>query len=251
MPREDVQACLERILASPDFAASDRNRRFLAHVVNSELDGRDEDISSYNIAVRIFGRSPDFDPTRDPIVRIEAGKLRRDLEMYYLKSGRAERVVISLPRGGYWPHFALRDVSASPDGESSDALDPRGITVHVLHSEQSRLANEYPDFRARVVDALARLPDLAVFTSQGAAQEGVLLDSDTARDLARKNGTKFVLSGCARDGFDQIVLTARLHDGDNGRQIWSEDIQGDGQGLMEALVSRLTEVHRSFCGNRR
>jgi hypothetical protein len=96
---QDVLAQLERVLASPDFVASERNRRFLRHVVEGTLRG--ETARGYEIGTLVFGRPETFNATADPIVRIEAGKLRRDLETYYLKSGRHDPIRILLPKGAY------------------------------------------------------------------------------------------------------------------------------------------------------
>lgn len=104
----DARAELGRVLASTDFPASERNRRFLAYVVEMELEGRVEDINAKAVATRVFGRRAGFDPNKDPIVRIEAGKLRRDLETYYLKSGVRNPLRLTLPRGGYRPAFAYQ-----------------------------------------------------------------------------------------------------------------------------------------------
>ena len=101
----DVAAELQRVLNSPDFPASPRNRKFLAYVVEKELAGAPEEITSTLVATRVFGRGEGFDPNKDPIVRIEAGKLRRDLETYYLKSGRRNPWRIGLPKGDYRPSF--------------------------------------------------------------------------------------------------------------------------------------------------
>jgi hypothetical protein len=102
----DPRAELERVLASRDFPATPRNREFLRFVVEKELSGHDGRIEAYEIGTTVFGRPESFDPITDPIVRIEAGKLRRDLETYYLKEGRGNPVRIELPKGGYRPVFA-------------------------------------------------------------------------------------------------------------------------------------------------
>jgi len=101
----DARAELQRVLASGDFPATERNRRFLTYAVEKELAGQPEEITALQVGTRVFGRSENFDPNKDPIVRIEAGKLRRDLETYYLKEGRNNPLRISLPRGGYRPRF--------------------------------------------------------------------------------------------------------------------------------------------------
>jgi len=99
---------LRRIMASPDFPATPRNRRFLAYIVEKEIAGLSDEISARFIGKTVFDRGSTFDPNRDPIVRIEAGKMRRDLEVYYLKSGRRDPLLISIPKGRYRPVFAYR-----------------------------------------------------------------------------------------------------------------------------------------------
>jgi adenylate cyclase len=102
---EAIIAELERILASEDFDASDRNRRFLRHVVEETLGGRADRIKAYSIATSVFGRDQSFDPQNDPIIRIEAGRLRRSLEHYYLTAGQQDAVLIAVPKGSYVPVF--------------------------------------------------------------------------------------------------------------------------------------------------
>ena len=101
----DPRAELRRVLDSPDFPATPRNRRFLEFVAEKALGGHEGRIEAYEVGTKVFGRRQDFNPLTDPIVRIEAGKLRRDLETYYLKSGRGNPLRIELPRGGYRPAF--------------------------------------------------------------------------------------------------------------------------------------------------
>ena len=100
-----VQAELARILASPDFDAPERNRRFLRYVVEEALAGRADRIKAYGIAVAVFDRDDTFDPQSDPIVRIEASRLRRSLERYYLLSGQSDPLRIEIPKGAYLPAF--------------------------------------------------------------------------------------------------------------------------------------------------
>jgi hypothetical protein len=241
---DDIRAALQRLVASPDFPATERNRRFLVYVAEKALSGSHEDVTGYKVATEVFGRPAHFNPTTDPIVRIEAAKLRRDLETYYLKSGAAEPVKISLPRGGYIPLFE-RGRAEVPAGRPI-VLDPRGITIDVLHGSQCRLAQIQPSLRARVADRLARQTGLAVFAGPARNGDGGLLDSDTARELGRRNGTQFILSGEAHGEGETLLLTARLHDGATGRLLWSEDFAGTPNELEEALTQRVVERQRAW-----
>lgn len=46
-----------------------------------------------------------IDSKADPIVRVEAGRLRDRLNSYYEAEGEADPVLISLPKGGYVPEL--------------------------------------------------------------------------------------------------------------------------------------------------
>ena len=102
---EAVRQELERVLASPDFVASDRLKEFLRFVVEEALAGRGDRLHAYPIALEVLGRDASFDPQTDPVVRMEAGRLRRRLERYYFGAGQSDPVRIDIPKGGYAPTF--------------------------------------------------------------------------------------------------------------------------------------------------
>lgn len=119
LPSDKVREQLRRIIESPDFDASERNRRFLEHIVAEALAGRAERIKAYSIATSVFGRDDSFDPQMDPIVRIEASRLRRSLERYYLTCGSEDPIRITIPKGAYVPEFAAQETA-----EAAAAADP-------------------------------------------------------------------------------------------------------------------------------
>src|ERR1700730_4238396 len=99
-PRADeVRAALDRIVASPHFRASPQLASFLRFVVEAAVTGGSDRIKGYTIAVEALGRNADFDPQADPIVRVEAGRLRRALDRYYANGGTDDPIAIELPRG--------------------------------------------------------------------------------------------------------------------------------------------------------
>ncbi len=119
---EEVREHLQKVLACGDFNTSDRNRRFLSYVVEETLAGRGSRLKAYNIALAALDRGEDFDPLTDPIVRIEASRLRRSLEHYYLTAGKADRIRIDIPKGSYIAVFTRADPEATP---SPDEQTPR------------------------------------------------------------------------------------------------------------------------------
>lgn len=101
-----IRVQLDLILASPEFIAPERGRRFLQYIVEETLEGRSEQLKAYTIAQAVFGRDASFDAQNDPVVRIEAGRIRRALERYYLVCGSSDPIRITVPKGGYAPHFS-------------------------------------------------------------------------------------------------------------------------------------------------
>ncbi|HEY3518248.1 MAG TPA: hypothetical protein VGL98_14460, partial [Gammaproteobacteria bacterium] len=97
----EVTAALERILRSRCFAHATRASDFLRFVVEKTLAGEGAELKGYTIAIHVFGRPADFDAKSDPLVRVEALRLRQRLTEYYAGEGSAERVKLDLPRGGY------------------------------------------------------------------------------------------------------------------------------------------------------
>ena len=100
-----VRHHLASLLASPHFDAGSRSRAFLRYVVDEALAGRGSALNQAAIAISVFGRDAQFDPVLDPIVRVQAGRLRRSLERYYLLSGESQTLRIELPKGSYAPRF--------------------------------------------------------------------------------------------------------------------------------------------------
>jgi hypothetical protein len=104
-----VLATLDRLLNHEQLKLSDRNKRFLRFVVSEVLEGRGERIKAYTIGVDVFGRGADFDPSNDPIVRIEATRIRSALSTYYEKFGKDEPIKFLMPPGSYIPILHVED----------------------------------------------------------------------------------------------------------------------------------------------
>src|SRR5215469_6257928 len=122
MDADRVRAQLKRILSSPTFADSERGSRFLRFVVDATMEGRPSEIKESVIGVEVLGRSTLFDPKTDPIVRVEAGRLRSRLNTYYQNEGKADPVLISLPKGGYAPEFSENKLASQAQKPTHPAV---------------------------------------------------------------------------------------------------------------------------------
>ena len=109
---DEVRSQMERILANRRFAASERSASFLRYVVDRTLAGDSAAIKEVVIAVEIYGRSADYDPKIDSVVRVEASRMRAKLKGYYDEEGSLDPILISIPKGAYVPIFEVREIAA-------------------------------------------------------------------------------------------------------------------------------------------
>ena len=114
---------LHNILDSRPFRNSARSKQFLSYVVEHKLEGRDEFLKERTIGTEIFQRKAGYATGDDPVVRVQAGEVRRRLEQYHHTRPSASPVRIELPLGSYSPEFHW-DVIASPL-EEKPAAAPR------------------------------------------------------------------------------------------------------------------------------
>lgn len=105
---------LERLIASPAFKDADRLIRFLNFVVAETLAGNGDRLKESVIGVEVFDRAPGYDPKIDPIVRVQARRLRAKLETYYATAARPGELQIVLPKGGYTPDFVIAPEKIEP-----------------------------------------------------------------------------------------------------------------------------------------
>jgi TolB-like protein len=149
----DIRAQVERMAMSDVLRTSPQLVSFLRFVVDAELSGRSNRIKGYTIAVEVLRRDARFDPRLDPIVRVEAGRLRRAIDRYYRTLGVDDKVIIDLPRGAYVPIFRWRDAEAIAQADAQagqQATDQRGVVVD-LRARPGRRASRQLGALALVV----------------------------------------------------------------------------------------------------
>jgi TolB-like protein len=242
---ERVREALARILESAKFDASPRSRRFLAYVVEETLAGRADRIKAFSIATDVFGRGADFDAHADPIVRLEAVRLRRALEHYYESDGSADPVVISIPKGGYVPAFEPRqpEPAAPPEAPRRRAWGHATlITVLCVVVVASgalfalgwspwpidRSAPAVPRLLVRPFEDLSRT-DAASSVADGLTQE-VLNQLTKFKDIVTvqgerdgaDHGSRYVLMGAVSVAEDKLRLQARILDAQDVSVLWAK-----------------------------
>lgn len=214
-----VRRQLELILERPDFDASQRSREFLRFIVEETLAGRGDQLTQVAIATAVFGRTEDFDPIVDPIVRIQAGRLRRSLERYYLLSGRQDVLGIELPKGSYMPAFRVLVPVADPAEARpapTDVGDGWPATVFV--------AFEAGEPNAQLQAMSERMSEeLALELGRYAVVHVLRHRAGNGLDPSLENRTRFVLDARAATFGHGLRVTAHLTDRVSGQEIWGDE----------------------------
>lgn len=210
--KQAVLEQLERIREDKLFRDTTRMKRFLSYVVKEALEGNSELLKGYTIGLEVFDRPDDFDPQSDTIVRVQAGQLRRRLDLYYSSSGLKEEVRIVIPKGQYAPIFEMRRLlpeEVIPKLGQKDELLTDAIAVSHLvtrpgiavftFSDISGAKN--PDFfaeglTAEIVNALVQFRYLRIVARMPTVEHsgsGVDL-----KNFGKEYDVQFVLNGTVR-----------------------------------------------------
>jgi hypothetical protein len=125
---------LDRILESKHFANSPKKTRFLEFVSEQAFLGNGDKLNEYLIGVEVYERGVDFDPQRDPIVRVQAHEIRRLLKKYYDEGGKGSPIRIDLPSGHYVPVFSRNlQPEPVPDEPQAPAVIPKKRQYDRVH----------------------------------------------------------------------------------------------------------------------
>ena len=211
---------LTRILTSKTFSRVDRLKRFVDFIVTESVEGRGGDLKEYVIGVQVFGKDTGFDPRTDPIVRVQARRLRTRLARYYLDEGNSDEVVVDLPKGGYAPVFKPRGDAPAAKRSLTAALVGRN-TVAVLpwadYSAGGTLDYFCRGLRDETVQALTSLKALRVVALRADNPVG-----DEAG--GERPDAALLITGGVRSARDQVRVTTHLVDGASGFYLWSESV---------------------------
>src|SRR5579883_1820596 len=96
-----ARAQVERLLASKTFEASEVHRRLLEYLAEKSLAGEADRLKEYTVGLEAFGKPPSYDPKHDSIVRLQLGRLRQKLAVYYQNEANGDAILVSVPKGAF------------------------------------------------------------------------------------------------------------------------------------------------------
>jgi adenylate cyclase len=234
----EISAQLGRVLSSPQFSQAARLSRFLRFVVEAAQAG--QTVKEYPIGVEVFDRGKDFDPRIDPIVRVQAAKLRSKLMEYYGSAGAQDTIVIGLPKGSYVPE--IREKPSSPVMAPQAPLDRSRIAVLPFVNMSPDPENEYfsDGLTEELINRLTSVPSLqvvartSVFRFKGRYED--------VREVGAKLNVGAVLEGSVRKADGRLRITAQLIDVRSGYHLFSKTYQREYKDVFELQDELAQEV---------
>jgi TolB-like protein/Flp pilus assembly protein TadD len=240
---EKTTGQLNRILASRAFRQADRLKRFLAFIVEETMAGRGERLKEFVVGIEVFGKDDSFDPRNDPIVRVQARRLRAQLARYYHEEGHDDELVIELPKGGYAPVFRpLKKTSASRS--VTPALVSRNTVLVLPFSDNSSAANqEYfcQGVSQEIIQFLTGMEAIRLVAWNVPADAVGHYD---VREIADRLNVAMIITGSVRMADDEARITMSLIDSKSGCYVWSKSIDRK----MENIFAIQEEVARAISG---
>ncbi len=230
---ESVRIQLARILQSPPFADSQRMARFLQFAVEETLQGRAAQLKENVIGMHVFDRPASYDPRMDPIVRVEARRLRLKLRVYYERHGRSDELMLEFPKGQYSPVFRRRDTQTA---ETVAAGRVKTIAVLPFQNLSGDVDAAFlsEGLTEDLIGALTRTANVRV----------AAVPADAGDDLL---AVSFVLRGSLRRVQNRIRVLAHLIETATQQYVWSQTFDreaGDVLAIQDEIATAIVGALR-------
>lgn len=247
--QEKIRAGMANMLASSLFAGSPRQQRFLDYLVTNTLNGDAVRLKGYTIAVEVFDRADNFDPSLDAIVRVEATRLRNKLREYYDELGRNDEFVFEFPKGGYGILITRRaqqtvgQLLAEHDNEPSNETRPSLAVLPFSNigdnPEQYYFADGITD---TLIAELSRLSGLLVISRHSSF--AYRNSTKSMIEIGAELGIQHLLQGCVQKYGERMRVSVELVSIDSNVPLWSDRYEYE---LKDIFVMQ-DELARNIAG---
>ena len=220
---DKVRSQLERMLNSNTFQHVDRLKRFLSFIVDETLLGRSDQLKELLVGIEVFGKESSFDPRTDPIVRVQARRLRTRLARYYREEGQDDEIVIDLPKGGYSPTFRVVEAPATKRPVSPTLVSRNTVVVLPFadHSPDASQGYFCKGLCQEIIHTLAKVGTMRIMGWDSPQPSESTAD---AREAADRLHAAIIVSGSVRKSNDDLRITSHLMDAVSGCYLWSDSI---------------------------
>ncbi len=243
---------LNRICASKEFVTKPVIKKFLTYLITEYVEGRSDQLKGYTIGLDVFDLGKGFDPDQNPLVRINAGRLRRLLKMYYLEEGKNDLIQIDIPKGTYCPVITKRNedsLTAKSKPHFSPAMEMGDSSIAVLPfkniSNNKELDFLAYGFARDLSDALTKFDDLRVVGASKGYDDNHSYSKTL--DQLRNKGVGFLIDGDIKAFGKNAKISFRLINVSNNAQLWVHhfkfDLENDDLFETQEKITQLIAGH--------
>lgn len=228
MDKNSVFEQLNRITKSPEFVSKPVMCSLLSYLVKEYVEGRGDQIKGYSIGVDVFEQGHNFDPDQNALVRINAGRLRRLLKLYYLEEGLNDPVKIDIPKGKYIPLISEQTITKNEvSSKSNDTSNDNSITKPSICVLPFRILGGNSEleyfafgFAQELSSALTKFDDLHVIGAPIQTPSNIF--DHSFREQLRDKSIRFLVEGDLAMFKNEVKLSIRLLNVVENTQVWSD-----------------------------
>ena len=250
-----------KVLSSESFHEAFRLQQFFRYVVDKYCEGNAKEINQYSIGVDAFGFGEDFDPLQSSVVRMEAGRLRRRLTLYYATEGAAEELRIEIPKGSYTPQIKRAAQEADTRDRTVDQKEiapgagsgPPSPNLKVVVVPFKNISGDtqldyFADGLAEeITSVLSLYKDLSIVPP--IAARGAIGESFNLEAIAEGFEARYMLSASIRKAQNQARIIVQLNDAKDLSLLWSSTF--DTAFEVDNLIEIENEIAACVANSRR
>lgn len=217
----EIRDALEAVLSSDAFVPARLMCRLLRYLVQRRIDDPANHFKEYLIGLEVFGRDPArYNTAEDPIVRVQIGRLRERLRLYYAGEGRHAQVHFSIPTGAYIPLIGRSERERTDGASDAGADGDTALAYFVEINEVRALAGDLAG--AGFAQGLWEEISDSLFHAFGGRIAVLGTPRFTTDDVAQAGAARrYVLDGSVRIEGCRVRASFRLVDSATGRIAWS------------------------------
>ncbi|EIJ34951.1 hypothetical protein [Thiothrix nivea] len=239
---------LQHVLNSRLLENKKQAINFIAYIMEETLAGRGKKITQYGIAIEALGKPTDYNPTDNPAVRVEAGRVRRLLEEYYATEGRHSKLRITLPVGSYQP--VVEWVTPTSSSLSAHHFEPKSIQslgpkVYISCQNPTTIMDD--TLRGLIYNLRSTLPITLghfreVRIALAPASHALAHQQDELAYAWQHQQAEFLLECKVEAERNGISVNFTLHHTVTHEQVWSDNVKlprQPTQQMLDAVLSQL------------
>src|SRR5215831_5299004 len=246
----DISDQLDRIFLHPDFSRSEILRKFLSYIVQEALTGNANCLKEYTIAVKVLEKPVNFNPQKNCIVRIHAGRLRHALSHYYNDNGTEDQIIIRIPKGKYVPTFMDRQQWLNEKHYNRTAMESEvtlpsfdtaifAVLPFICASENETVRAFSENLCLQITSSLSQVKRISVIAYQ--AVKNLASRYSDLKEFGSAVGFNHIITRGTQHIKDKVRINIQIINCNSYKQIWSKIFE------CSLTASNLFDIQDEIC----